>query len=136
MKLFDFKLITPEETIFEGKTREVLLPTLDGKIGVLAGHVPLITILKPGEITIKSENEDIQLVSMGGFVEVHNDVVKVLSDSAIRSEHIDEIAAEAARVKAKQILENSQDDKEIAEASAALEKSLLHLKIARKKHRH
>lgn len=136
MKLFDFKLITPEETIFEGKAQEVLLPTLNGEIGVLSGHEPLVTILSPGEIKIKGETEEIHLASMGGFVEINNDVVKVLSDSAIRSDKIDAIAAEEAHQKAKQKLENAQDDIEVAEASAALEKSLLHLKIARKKRHH
>lgn len=136
MKLFDFKLITPEETIFEGKAQEVLLPTLNGEIGVLAGHESLVTILSPGEILIKGETEEIHLVSMGGFVEINNDLVKVLSDSAVRSERIDAVAAEVAKNKAKQKLEDAKDDIEIAEASAMLEKSLLHLKIAHKKHHH
>lgn len=136
-KLFDFKLITPEETIFEGKAHEVLLPTLNGEIGVLADHEPLVTILVPGEIRIKDEKEEIHLASMGGFVEISNDLVKVLSDSAVRSDKIDAIAAEGAKNKAKQKLENAKDDIEVAEASIALEKALLHLKIAnrRKKHR-
>ncbi|AKM82276.1 TPA: ATP synthase F1 subunit epsilon [Candidatus Berkelbacteria bacterium] len=141
MKLFDFKLITPEETIYEGKAHEVLLPTLNGEIGILAGHEPLVTILSPGEIIIrqlaeKGESEEIHLASMGGFVEINNDVVKVLSDSAVRSERIDEIAAEEAKNKAKQKLENAEDDIEVAEASAALEKALLHLKIANRQRKH
>lgn len=136
MKTFDFKLITPESIIFEGQTQEVILPTQNGQIGVLPDHEPLVTILTPGEIFIKNGTETIHLASMGGFVEINNNVVKVLSDSAIRSEEIDAIAAEEAKIKAEQALENAIDDTEIANASAALEKSLLHLKIIRKKHHH
>lgn len=134
MKLFDFKLITPEETIFEGKVSEVMLPTLNGEIGILSDHEPLVTVLSPGEIKIKGEDDTIHLASMGGFVEINNNSVKVLSDSAIRSEKIDAIAAEEAKQRAQQKLEKAEDDIEVAEASAALEKALLHLKISRKKH--
>lgn len=135
-KTFDFKLITPESIIFEGQANEVILPTQNGQIGVFANHEPLITLLKPGEIFIKNDTETIHLASMGGFVEINNNVVKVLSDSAIRSEEIDAMAAEAAKAKAEQALEKAVDDAEVANASAALEKSLLHLKVVRKKHHH
>lgn len=136
MKLFDFKLITPEETIYEGKAHEVLLPTTLGEIGILADHEPLVAIMEPGEIKIKTEKEEIHLASLGGFIEINDNLVKVLSDSAIRSEHIDAIAAEEAKNKARQKLENAEDDIEVAEASAMLEKALLHIKIANRKKRH
>lgn len=136
MKTFDFKLITPESIIFEGQAHEVILPTQNGQIGVLPDHEPLVTILTPGEIFIKNEDGTIHLASMGGFVEINNNSVKVLSDSAIRSDEIDAIAAEEAKIKAEQALEKAVDDTEVASASAALEKSLLHLKVVRKKHHH
>ena len=135
-KTFDFKLITPESIIFEGQAHEVILPTQNGQIGVLPDHEPLVTILKPGEIFIRNTTETIHLASMGGFVEINNNVVKVLSDSAIRSEEIDALAAEEAKIKAQQALAKAVDDTEVANASAALEKSLLHLKVVRKKHHH
>ena len=136
MNVFDFKLITPESIIFEGQAHEVILPTQNGQIGVLPDHEPLVTILTPGEIFIKNGAEIIHLASMGGFVEINNNAVKVLSDSAIRSEEIDALAAEEAKIKAQQALAKAVDDTEVANASAALEKSLLHLKVSRKKHRH
>ena len=134
MKTFDFKLITPEKVLFEGQASEVILPTQNGQIGVLPNHEPLVTLSVPGEIEIKNDGETIHLVSMGGFVEINNNSVKVLSDSAIRSEEIDAIAAEDAKVKAEQALKDAIDDTEVAAASAALEKSLLHLRIVRKRH--
>jgi F-type H+-transporting ATPase subunit epsilon len=94
----------------------------------------LITLLVPGEIEIKNDSEIIHLASMGGFVEIDNNAVKILSDSAVRSDEIDAIAAEEAKVKAEQALKDAQNDTEIASASAALEKSLLHLRVARKRH--
>jgi F-type H+-transporting ATPase subunit epsilon len=136
-KLFDFKLITPEETVYEGKSAEVILPTETGEIGVLAGHENLVTILVPGEIRIKKDdNSELVLASLGGFVEIGPELVRVLSDSAVHSDQIDAIAAEQAKQKAEQILAQSKDDTEIAEASAELQKALLHIKIAQRKKRH
>jgi F-type H+-transporting ATPase subunit epsilon len=136
-KLFDFKLITPEETVYEGKSAEVILPTETGEIGVLAGHENLVTILVPGEIRIKKDdNSELILASLGGFVEIGPELVRVLSDSAVHSDQIDAIAAEQAKQKAEAILAKSSDDIEIAEASAELQKALLHIKIAQRKKRH
>jgi len=136
MKSFNFKLISPEETLYDGEATEVILPTKLGEIAVLADHEPLVAILVPGEIRIKTEKEELSLASLGGYVEIRPGQVQVLSDSAVRSEKIDEIAAAEARKKAEQVLAQSQSDIEIAEASAALEKALLHIKIAQRKKRH
>jgi len=136
MKTFDFKLITPEETLYEGKAEEVILPTSTGEIGVLAGHEPLVTILVPGEVHIKTGEKELTIASCGGFAEIGPKEVKVMSDSAIMCEEIDAIAAEEAKQKAEQILTQSQNDIEIAKASAALEKALLHIRIAGRKKRH
>lgn len=136
-KLFDFKLITPEEIVYEGQAEEVILPTTTGEIGVLADHEPLVTILTAGEIRIKKDDHtELALASLGGFAEIGPDLVKVLSDSAVASDKIDALAADEAKKKAEQILEQSQDDIELAEASASLEKALLHIKIANRKKRH
>lgn len=136
-KLFDFKLISPDEILYEGKASEVILPTKTGEIGVLAGHEDLVTILDAGEILIKTEQgEEMTLASLGGYAEISPTEVKVLSDSAVRSEKIDALAAEEAKKKAEQVLAQSQNDIELAEASAALEKALLHIKIANRKKRH
>lgn len=136
MKQFKLSIITPEATIYDNFVNEVVLPTKMGEIGVLAGHENLVTILEPGEICIKKEDENTEIATLGGFVEIANGNVKVLSDSAVRSEAIDAIKAEEAKRKAEQILQNAQDDIEIADASASLEKALLHIKIANRKKRH
>lgn len=136
MKVFDFKLITPEETVYEGKAEEVILPTKMGEIGVLAGHENLVAILVPGEIRIKTEDKELVLASLSGFAQIGPESVSVLADSAVHSDKIDAIAAEEAKQKAEQILSSSHDAVEIAEASAALEKALLHIKISQRKKRH
>lgn len=135
-KTFNLKLITPEETVYEGEAIEVILPTQMGEIGILADHEPLVALLIPGEIRVKTEREEFSLASLGGFVEIASNLVKILSDSAIRSEKIDALAAEEAKKKAEQLLLQAKDDIEIAEASATLEKALLHIKIANRKRRH
>ncbi|MBM2820293.1 MAG: atpC [Candidatus Berkelbacteria bacterium] len=136
MKLFDFKLITPEETVYEGKIEEVILPTSTGEIAVLAGHEPLVTILSPGEIRIETGTLCLPMASLGGFAEIGPDFVRVLSDSAIATDKIDAISAENAKKNAEAILEKATDDMEVAEASASLEKALLHIKIANRKRKH
>lgn len=136
-KLFSLKLITPEETLFDGQASVVILPTKTGEIGVLAGHEKLVTILVPGEIRVKKEdNSELALASLGGFAEIDEKSVKIMSDSAVQAEKIDALAAEEAKKKAEQVLAQSQNDREIAEAQAALEKALLHIEIANRKKRH
>lgn len=136
MKQFNFKLVTPDKIVFDEKVSETIIPTPNGKIGVLAGHEPLVTLLAPGEIEIKNEKETIHLASMGGFATINQNQVTVLSDSAVRSEEIDALAAEEAKVKAEQAMQKAHNDIEIAEATSSLEKALLHLKIANRKHKH
>ncbi len=136
MKNFTLQLITPDETLFDGEASEVILPTSTGEIGVLPGHENLVTILVPGEIRVKTVNEEFSLASLGGFAEIGPKNVKILSDSAVRSEKIDAIAAEEAKKKAEQLLQTSKDDIEIAEAQASLEKALLHIRIANRKRKH
>jgi len=135
-KTFNLKLITPEETLYDDEVVEVLLPTKLGQIGVLAGHEQMVVILVPGEIQIKTAAEEISLASLGGFAEINPGSVKILSDSAVRSEKIDALAAEEAKKKAEQLLLQAKDDIEMAEAQASLEKALLHIKIANRKKRH
>jgi F-type H+-transporting ATPase subunit epsilon len=134
--MFHLQITTLEKIIFEDDVAMVMAPGVEGELGILPNHAPLITALKPGEIRVKLANgEEILIAIYGGFMEVNNNLVKILADAAERAEEIDLQRAEEARQRAQKLLEEKRADKiGYAEATALLERSLLQLKIARKHH--
>lgn len=131
-----FEITTPERIVFSDEVDEVILPTMNGEIGVLPHHIPLVSLLVPGEVRIKKGSETIYMAVSGGFIQVRPDKVVVLADSADREEEIDEQKAEEARQRAKKLLsETRADDAEFAAISALLEKELARLKVARRRRR-
>ena len=95
------QLVSPERLLSEEPVTEVQIPALDGYIGVLPGHAPLLSELKPGGVlTYHTGNVERVLAIYGGFVEVLPDRVRVLADSALPKEEIDIAAAEANLAKA------------------------------------
>ena len=129
-----FEITTPERTVYEAEVDSVTVPTSTGEITVLPHHIPLVSQLVPGELTVRQGGEVTHLAVSGGFVEVRqgNEVV-ILADSAERAEEIDAARAEAARGRAKAAMEaNHQDAEKFAEATAGLERSLARLKVAKR----
>jgi F-type H+-transporting ATPase subunit epsilon len=102
---FQLQLVTPERLLVEEQVTEAQIPALDGYIGVLPGHAPLLSELKPGGVlTYRREGgEENVLAIYGGFVEVISDRVRVLADSGQRKEEID---LEAARQRVRRAEEN------------------------------
>lgn len=125
---------TPERVVLETEVRSVNVPTVDGEIGILQNHIPLVSILAPGELyltTTKGEQE-VMAVS-GGFVEVRDNQIVILADTAEKAEEIDEVRAQAAREKAQALMqERATDDVGFADAQAAMAKELVRLKVVRK----
>jgi len=132
--MIDFEITTPEKTIYKDKINLAVIPTKDGEITVLPNHIPLISTLMPaGELKLKKENEEFFIMVSGGFLEVQKDnKIIILADIAERAEDIDEIRAEEARQKAAIFLEEKREYIEIADAKAALSRSLMRLKIIKK----
>lgn len=133
----NLKIITPEKIAYEGGADQITIPTQDGEITVLANHVPLISSMKHGELIIKNDGKETYLAIYGGFIEVRKNEIKIMTDIAERIAEIDEKKAEEARRKAEEILKNKDmiSDVAFADATAALEKSLARLKVARRKKR-
>jgi F-type H+-transporting ATPase subunit epsilon len=88
------KLVTPAKTLFDQPVRSVVLPTESGEITVLPDHAPLVTILFPGELIVKTATEEFPLAVAGGVVEVFDNTLVVLADSAEHPTEIDIAAAE------------------------------------------
>ncbi len=104
------KLITPEATVFEETVDEVRLPTLQGQIAILPEHTALVTVLAPGELLIKSGEITSPLAVTGGVIEVVDDNVYVLADSA---EHAKEINVEAAEAKARELAKQLESETQL-----------------------
>ena len=135
MKKINFQIVTPEKITYRDDVDSITLPTQMGEITILPNHAPLISSLKSGEAIIKKDGEEFSIAISGGFLQVQpKNKVVVLADAAERAEEISEERAEQARIRAEEILKEKRLDKaEMATAAAALEKSLIRLKVARRR---
>jgi F-type H+-transporting ATPase subunit epsilon len=131
-------VVSAEELIFSGPAEFVVLPGVVGELGILPGHTPLLTQIKPGAVRMKLpgvEAEEFVFVQ-GGFLEVQPRHVTVLADTAIRAKDLDEVAALEAKKAAEEAMQNKTSGEEIAQAEAELAGALAQLEAIRKlKHR-
>jgi len=93
-------IVTAERTVYSDEVDIVIAPGVEGQLGILPHHAPLMTILQAGELVVRKGNNEESLAISGGFLEVRPDRVIVLADSAERAEEIDLARAEAARKRA------------------------------------
>jgi F-type H+-transporting ATPase subunit epsilon len=114
-------VVSAEESIFDGQAKFVALPGEAGELGILPGHTPLITRIRPGAVRIVAENGDEEFVFVaGGILEVQPGAVTVLADTAIRGKDLDEAKAAEARKRAEEALQNAGSNLEYATAQAEL----------------
>lgn len=112
-------VVSAEDAIFSGSAKFVVLPGQEGELGILPGHVPLITRIRPGAVRIEMEDGTEENVFVaGGILEVQPDRVTVLADTAIRSKDLDEAKAAKALEEAKIARQNVQSNQEIAKLEA------------------
>ena len=127
-------VVSVERVVFSDSVDMVIAPGVDGVLGILPHHAPLMTALVPGEIVIhKAGQEDVLLAVGGGFMEVRPDRVTILADHAERAEEIDMARAEAARQRAQQLLSGRPSGVDIVQAEHALRRSQIRLKVARRR---
>jgi F-type H+-transporting ATPase subunit epsilon len=133
MSLIKVDVVSAERSLFEGEAKFVALPGEAGELGVLPGHTPLITRIRPGtlKIVLKDDTEESIFVA-GGLLEIQPDHVTVLSDTAIRAADLDEAKAEEARRQAEESLRNAKDKTDIAVVQAELEMLAAQAMAARK----
>ena len=126
-------IITPEKVVFSEDVDQVTIPTMDGEITLLPNHIPLVGLLKAGELIIKKGNEVIPLAVSGGMLQIRADGVTILADTAERVEEIVEERAEEARKAAEKLMEEKRfDAEEYATIAAKMERELARLHVARK----
>ena len=129
------EIVTPEAKTYSEDVEMVTLPGVEGEMGIFPQHVPLMTQIVPGEITVRKEGHDYFLAVGEGFVEITGERVAIMTDMAIRAESIDEAKAEEARQRAEARLAEKLDEHETAMVSAALAHSLAQLKVKRRQPR-
>jgi len=131
------QIITPEKTMFKGECDGITLPSITGELTILPGHLPLLTPLKSGEIALHHGSERQHMAVHGGFVEVTEDGVKLLTDAAELEEEVDERRAQEALERAQRAKEEATTQLETAEALGAIERAVARLQLAeRRKRRH
>src|SRR6266567_1703097 len=129
------EIVTPDAVTYSEEVEMVTLPGTEGEMGIYPQHVPLLTQVVSGEVTVRKDGRDSFLAIGEGFVEITGERVAIMTDMAIRAENIDEAKAEEARRRAEARLAEHVDDEESAIVSAALARSLAQLKVKRRQHR-
>lgn len=132
MATLHLKIVTPEKLIFEEDVDSVLVPSAEGELGILPHHTNLMARLTPGELKIKKGGRLESLASGGGFLEMSNNNLTILTDLAVKEGDIDEKAVEAAKKRAEEALEEKLSSEEYATTLALIEKATAQLKIKRR----
>ena len=114
-------VVSAEESIFSGDAKFVALPGESDELGILPGHIPLITRIKPGAVRIEKADGGEEFVFVaGGILEVQPNHITVLSDTAIRGKDLDDEKANAAKAAAEEALKNAKSDLDLAKAQSEL----------------
>ena len=130
------EIVTPEKQAYVDEVDSVYCPGVEGELGVLPHHAPLLSTLGTGELRIKKGNEEEYFAISGGFLQVRPDKVVVMAELADLSAEIDLEAAEEARREAEQALAQGFDEPaDMAKARAAMQQALVRIRVAERRHR-
>jgi F-type H+-transporting ATPase subunit epsilon len=126
------EIVTPEAKIFSDHVEMVTLAGVEGEMGILPGHAPVMTQLAAGELVVRKDGWNLFLAVGDGFVQITGEKVSVLTDMAIRADDIDEAAAIEAQKKAEARLAQKLSDEESATVHAALIHATTQLNVKRR----
>lgn len=138
--MFNFRLVSLTGIQFEGQVTEVMLPTLDGEIGVLKGHMPLVSVAKTGIIAVRvnakdRDDERDYFATNGGVIEVVDGELHVLVDEADSAEGISEADAQAAYDRAQKMKAEASDEVSLEHAQQLVDRHAVRLQVAGLKRR-
>jgi F-type H+-transporting ATPase subunit epsilon len=136
-----FQLVALTGTKFDGDAYEITLPTMDGEIGVLQDHMPLVSVATTGAIAVRkdareSDRDREYFAISGGVIEVSNNTLRVLVDEADRADEINEAEAKAAMERAKQLKAEAKDELSLEHAQQLVDRHAVRLQVASLKRRH
>ena len=126
-------IVTAEREVYSDDVDLVVAPGVDGQLGILPHHTPLMTMLQMGELRVRKGDEEFSLAICGGFLEVRPDRVIILADAAERVEEIDVARAEEAKRRAEEQLSRHPSEVDATRAEAALRRALTRLKVVDKR---
>src|SRR6266705_6158880 len=118
------EVVTAEQELYSGEADIVIAPGTEGELSILPKHAALLTTLKVGELLIKLRGAEEPIFVSGGFLEVSNNSVTILADTAEHAEEIDQARAEAARRRAQDSLEHAESERDRAELQGALQRAI------------
>jgi F-type H+-transporting ATPase subunit epsilon len=126
------EVVTPEAIVISEDVDMVTLPAVEGQMGMLPHHVPLLTQIVPGEMIVRKGDHRTFLAVGGGLVQVTGDRVAIVTDMAVASDSIDAAKAEEARQRAAARLRDKISSEEVASVNASLARSLAQLRVKRR----
>lgn len=129
-KEFLLQVVSPDRVFYEGSVSMVEIVTSEGEIGVLAGHIPMTNILKPGILHIVAADGDLYAAVHEGFIEILPDRMTVLAEGAEWPDEIDVNRANEAKIRAERRLSEHSEDMDIARAELALKRALTRIEVA------
>jgi F-type H+-transporting ATPase subunit epsilon len=135
MATFRLEIVTAERMVYSEDVSAVVAWGVEGQLGILPHHAPLMTMLQPGDLMIRKDKAEEFFAISGGFLEVRPDKVIVLADACERAEEIDLARAEEAKKRAQETMKAAPLSAEAAASEAALRRSLARLKVAERKRR-
>jgi F-type H+-transporting ATPase subunit epsilon len=132
----NLRIITPERVVFdESGVDSVTLPGSEGELTILPRHAPLMTSLRPGPLVFRRGGDEVDVALSGGFLELRDDRVVILADTAERSDEIDAARAEHARREAQAALASREGAMDIAAVIASLERAQARIRVAERRRR-
>lgn len=134
MSTFLLEIVTPERKVYAEQVNMVSVKGVEGELGILPNHIPLVTPLRIAPITVKKQGSKDEVIAVnGGFMEVRKDKVVILAESAELPEHIDIDRAKAAKERAeKRLAETKQNNVDFKRAEAALQRALNRISVSGK----
>jgi len=129
------EIATPTGTVYSKDVDMVVLPGVEGRMGILPHHVHLMTQLVPGELIVRKDDQEEVLAVGEGLVEITGKSVAIVTNMAVTAQDIDEAAAEEARQRAAARLREKLSSEEVASVNASLVRSLAQLRVKRRHHK-
>jgi F-type H+-transporting ATPase subunit epsilon len=130
------EIVTPERLVYEDEVDSVNVPGVEGELGILPHHAPLVSTLGFGELRIRKGGAEESFAIVGGFVQVRPDKVVVMAETADLAAEIDLEKAEEARREAERALETGYSEgADLSAARAALQTALMRIRVAERRHR-
>ena len=130
MANFKLRIITPNKQLYENDVNFVLMRTVNGDLGIMAGHTPLTTVLANGRLIIRRSTEELEAAVFEGYAEITGTAVTILSDNAEWPDEIDTERAAHAKERAEKRLTEHLKDTDIPRAHLALQRALVRLDVA------